>query len=105
MRITRFISLISLASFVFVAGCGTPKPSAGQLDELTRRIGVLAQQVHDLEVSNAELQRQVRVLQERERQPIPGVPHWGLPPGPSVPPSKQPPSSPSAPRLTPIETK
>jgi hypothetical protein len=99
MNITRFTSVISLASLTFVTGCVTSKPDSEQLDFLTRRTGVLEQQVHDLEVSNAELQKQVRALQERERLQIPGMPPLNPPQSPRVPPRSQPP------HLTPLDTK
>jgi hypothetical protein len=88
MTINRFAFWILLAPFFLVAGCTTPKRDSAQLDELLRRTCNLEQQVHDLEVSNAELQKQVRAFQERResREPMPrelprtrpqtnGVPH------------------------------
>jgi fructose-1-phosphate kinase PfkB-like protein len=59
MSITRFTSWLTLASFVVVAGCTTSQPNSEQLDQLVHRTSALEQQVHDLEVSNAELQKQL----------------------------------------------
>jgi predicted RNase H-like nuclease (RuvC/YqgF family) len=63
MNITRFISWLTLASFVVLAGCTTSKPNSKQLDQLVHRTSALEQQVHNLEVSNAGLQNQLRALQ------------------------------------------
>src|ERR1017187_1647497 len=65
MNITRFISWLTLASFVVLAGCTTSKPNSEQLDQLVHRTSALEQQVHNLEVSNAELQKQLRALQQQ----------------------------------------
>ena len=65
MSITRFISWLALASFVVVVGCTTSKPNSEQLDQLVHRTSALEQQVHNLEVSNAELQKQLRALQQQ----------------------------------------
>jgi hypothetical protein len=104
MSMTRFIFWISLASFAFVAGCTTSKPDSEQLDQLMRRTSALEQQVHALKVTNAELQMQVRALQERERLQIPGAPPLSPPQNPGVPPRSQPPSN-EPPHLTPLDTK
>jgi hypothetical protein len=114
MSVTRFIFWMSLASFAFVAGCTSSKPDSEQLDQLMRRTSALEQQVHALEVTNAELQLQVRALQERERlQPgappfrppqFPGAPPSSPPQNPGVPPRSQPPSN-EVPHLTPLDTK
>jgi septal ring factor EnvC (AmiA/AmiB activator) len=63
MNITRFISWLTLVSFVVVAGCTGSKPNSEQRDQLVIRISALEQQVHSLEVSNAEFQKQLRALQ------------------------------------------
>ena len=65
MSITRFKFWLTLASFVVVAGCTTSKPNSEQLDQLVHRTSALEQQVHSLEVSNAELQKQLRALQQQ----------------------------------------
>ena len=65
MSITRFIPWLALASFVVVTGCTTSKPNSEQLDQLVHRTSALEQQVHNLEVSNAELQKQLRALQQQ----------------------------------------
>jgi hypothetical protein len=101
MTINRFASWFLLAPFLLVAGCTTPKRDSAQLDELLRRTCNLEQQVHDLEVSNAELQKQMRALQERHE---PRVPDFSLPQNPGAPRRSQPPSN-GVPHLTPLEIK
>ncbi|HUA39139.1 MAG TPA: hypothetical protein VMA35_12170 [Candidatus Sulfopaludibacter sp.] len=103
MSITRFALGMSLASFVFVTGCATSKPDSGQLDQLMRRTSALEQQVRDLEVANAELQKQVQKLQQQQPQ-TPIVPRWSPPQNPRVPPWGPPPTNP-VPHLSPLETK
>ena len=65
MNISRFISWLTLMSFVVVSGCTTSKPNSAQLDQLVHRTSALEQQIHNLEVSNAELQQQLRALQQQ----------------------------------------
>jgi hypothetical protein len=103
MSITRFTFGMCLASFAFVTGCATSKPDSAQLDQLMRRTSALEQRVHDLEDSNAALQKQVRELENR-RIYIPGAPPLIPPQSPRVPP-RSPPSSNEPPPLTPIESK
>jgi hypothetical protein len=111
MNITRFTFWMSLASFAFVSGCAKSKPDSEQLELLLRRSSALEQRIHELEVSNAELQKQVRTLQEREQRQIPGVPPLTPPQSPRMPPwippappRSQPPSN-EEPHLTPLDTK
>src|ERR1019366_2572915 len=107
MSITRFISWLTLALFVVVAGCTTSKPNSEQLDQLVHRTSALEQQVHNLEVSNAELQMQLRALQQRQQPQTPRVPPW-IPPQQPSPPRSRPPTNQVpylTPHLTPLDTK
>jgi hypothetical protein len=98
----RFIFWLSLASIAFVTGCTTSKPDSEQIDQLMRRTSALEQQVHDLQVSNAELQLEVRGLQQQTHNPQ--VPRWSPPQNPQVPPPNPPPKN-QTPPLTPLDTK
>jgi uncharacterized protein YlxW (UPF0749 family) len=93
MSITRFAFWILLASFVLVVGCATPKPVPDQLEQVIARTSVLEQQVRALEQSNAELQMEVRALQERREPREPREPRWSHPQTNGVP------------HLTPLEIK
>jgi hypothetical protein len=95
---------MSLASLAFATGCAKSKPDSEQLDLLLRRSSALEQRVHDLEVSNTELRKQVRTLQEREQRQMPAVPPLTPPLIPRLPPRSQPPSN-EEPHLTPLDTK
>ncbi len=127
MSITRFLSWLTLASIVVVAGCTTSKPASEQLAQLVQRTSALEQQVHNLEVTNAELQKQLQALQpqpaadaqrakeelqkkmqESDRKLFIGGQQESDPPPPRPPrPRNQPPTNqvPQVPHLTPLDTK
>ena len=62
MSIIRFISWLTLASFIVLAGCTQSRPDSAQLGRLSDRVSELELRVHDLEVSNAVLLVQLRVI-------------------------------------------
>jgi TolA-binding protein len=114
MKTTRLIVWISLASCALMAGCTTSRTDSEQLRQLMDRTSALEQQlqqlmgrasaleqrVHALGITNAELQMQVRALQQQPQTPP--APRWNPPQNP-LPPS-QPPIN-QAPHLTPLDAK
>ena len=100
MKTTRLIVWISLASCALMAGCTTSRTDSEQLRQLMDRTSALEQRVHALGITNAELQMQVRALQQQPQTPP--APRWNPPQNP-LPPS-QPPIN-QAPHLTPLDAK